>query len=314
MNRIISVIIPVKNGAKTIGALLDRLLTLSPPVGWTVEIVVGYQDSDDGTAAILKDRNVCVAHCAGTGPSANRNAAVARSRGELLYFIDADACPVGNDFLQKLIHSAQRLDALGGLGGPILIDPAQRNHPIALADHYACWFCWHPHRDSGESFFQPSAHLLVPRSVFESSGGFDEDLRVLEDFDLQCRIKQLGLRVYFDRSIAITHHARPTLSASWRHSWYWGAPAREGFYCRIPSRYPLVDHPRLFWINFPWLFFKRTVAVSSEALTHSWWRTLICFPFLLATVAAWTLAATFGSAGSRRSSGHSMTFHHRQSA
>ncbi len=294
MERMLSIVIPVRNGAATLGPLLDKLLDLRPPAGWRVEIVVGYQESNDGTLEILVNRGVRVVHCCGTGPSANRNAAVAASCGELLYFLDADACPLDDDFLSRLVQAAGRWHELGALGGPILIEPAQRNHPVALGDHYACWFCWHPHRPSGESFFQPSANLLIPRSVYLAAGGFAEDVQVLEDFDLECRIKQLGLKIYFDRSISITHHARSTLWRSWRHSWHWGVPVRETLYQRIERRYAFADQPRWFWINLPRLFLRRLFFVSIEAFRDCWWRTMICYPFLVATLAAWALAVAFG--------------------
>ncbi|HUS38693.1 MAG TPA: glycosyltransferase [Pirellulales bacterium] len=373
--RILSVIIPVRNGAGTIGRLLGKLLRQQQPTGWETEIVVGYQQSSDDTLSILEQYHqnaaVKVVPCAGEGPSANRNAAVQQSRGELLYFIDADAVPIEDEFFVRLIDAAgqceesgkrpadkiparsaseesvspgaslalraglcgnprtmglrsRRLGAhlsddglgvpsygmspapaptkpgvsrsfsFGGLGGPILIDPAQRNNPVALADHYACWFDWHAHRRSGESFFQPTVHLLVPRAVFDAVGGFDERLRVLEDFDFECRIKDLGLKIYFDQTVPIAHEARGSLFNSWRHSWYWGRPAREQFYQRVDHSYRFADRPRLFWLNLPRLYWRRLHVVAAAAAAHSKWRAFYCLPFLAATVFAWALAAAVG--------------------
>lgn len=363
-DRILSVIIPVRNGAATIGRLIDNLLQQQQPTGWEIEIVIGYQDSSDDTLSILESYDQAdalkIVLCDGEGPSANRNVAVQHARGELLYFIDADAVPIGNDFLIRLIAAAESCEdpesppvieargsflnpepnalvanppwrasgvrlrtdvatqpaasavgsiwtgvsrpfSFGGLGGPILIDPAQGNNPIALADHYACWFDWHAHRGSGESFFQPTVHLLVPRAVFDAVGGFDEHLRVLEDFDFQCRIKDLGLKIYFEQTIPIAHEARGTLLSSWRHSWHWGRPARQQFYQRVESSYRFADRPRLFWLNLPRLFLRRLLVVASTAAAHSKGSTLYCLPFLVATVFAWALGTACGRPQQRRS-------------
>jgi hypothetical protein len=48
-NRLISIIAPVRNGAASFGPLVDSLKLLLVPPGWTKEILVGDQDSEDET-------------------------------------------------------------------------------------------------------------------------------------------------------------------------------------------------------------------------------------------------------------------------
>ena len=126
--RTLSVIIPARNAARTISALLDAVLELSMPTGWDKEIIVGYTESSDETLQLIRDRPVKCAINDTIGPAAARNAAAKFATGELLYFIDADACPIGSVFFVRLIDSASRraqAGELGGFGGPILLAPAQ---------------------------------------------------------------------------------------------------------------------------------------------------------------------------------------------
>lgn len=293
--RRLSFIIPVRNGGRSLARLLECLSRLRVPDGWELEIVAGYQHSTDDTLATLEAHPVRIVHQSGTGPAANRNAAARESTGELLYFMDADACPADNNLAVRAVEAADSLGEFGALGGPILLDSSQSRNPIALADHFACWFLWHAHRKRGTTDFQPSANLLVPRKVFEAVGGFDERLRVLEDFDFEQRIRQLGLVLYFEPTLAVTHTARGTWNASLRHSWRWGWPVRKYFYQRLPkSRYPFVERRRWFWINLPAIFLGRLRRVVRRACRVSVWQTCYCLPFLISTVFAWALAVAVG--------------------
>jgi GT2 family glycosyltransferase len=295
-DRVLSIIVPVRNQARALACLLARLGSLPPPAGWQVEIIAVYTSSRDDTLGVLERSGTRIVHCSGIGPGIARNAGVAVARGELLYFIDADACPVGDDFLQRLVTIAFRLKAFGAFGGPITLARHQRWNPVALGDHFACWFNWHPARPSQQTtLFQPTVNLVVRRSAFDAVGGFDPTLRVLEDFDLQRRLLKRRLPLYFVRELTVTHEARGSLWRSWRHSWYWGAPFRTAYLAQV-KRYDLpypIDSPR-FWRNLPYLFGRRMRLVMRAAWRVSRRDALVAAPFIAATVLAWALAVVFG--------------------
>ena len=305
--RRLSIVIPVKNGAATLPALLDALARQATPPGWQVEIVAGYTPSRDDTLKILRERGVAVAEGPVPGPSATRNAAVRESSGALLYFIDADAAPVGDDFLVRLVAAAiqlGRIGRLGGFGGPILLDPAQAGNPIARADHFACWFNWSDRRPSQRSIlFQPTVSLAMPRAVFDALGGFDEDILILEDFELQARAQARGFRLYFVRELAVVHRARATLSKSWRHSWSWGTPYQANYLAKAGGkelRFP-VGSP-WFALNLPFIFARRLRLVMRAARRSAPPAAMLAAPFTAATVFAWALAVVVGDGRSRGSS------------
>lgn len=295
--RILSVIIPVQDNARTLDPLLDQLAALKRPADWEVEVIAAYQDSADGSLDRLKARGVRWARSASPGRAAACNAAVSASTGELLYFIDADACPVGDGFLLRLVESAGRWERPGAFGGPILLDPKQSWNPIAVADHTANWYVWHHRRRLSTIPFQPDANLVIPRAVFEAAGGFDTSLDLLQDFDLEQRIHRAGHGIYFDPFLAVTHRARGGLLASWRNSWRRGRPVREIFYRRMRG-HPLQSMAEE----------GDTVHTFLAVLRHrmgrvfyvSWrvskTKTLFCAPFLFSTVFVWALAVASGKA------------------
>jgi GT2 family glycosyltransferase len=298
-SRVLSVIIPVKNGAATLPALLDALERQRRPEGWTVEIVAGYTPSGDDTLRILEERGVIVAESPVPGPSAGRNAAVRKSTGTLLYFIDADAAPVGDDFLVRLARITMKLDGLGrlgGFGGPILLDPAQARSWVALADHFACWFNWSDRRLSQRTrLFQPTVSFAMPRAVYRALGGFDESILILEDFELQTRLLARGFRLYFVKDLRVVHRARDTLARSWRHSWSWGTPYQANYLAKAGCgelRFPIGS--RLFAFNLPFIFARRMRLVMRAARRVSERQALLVSPLIAATVFAWALAVVIG--------------------
>ena len=294
-NRLISIIVPVRNGAALIGPLVDAMKLLLVPPGWTKEILVGYQDSEDETWQILQGRDVRVIKSSSLGPAANRNAAAAAAQGELLYFIDADARPAQPDLLIELIQQTESISALGAAGGPILIDPDQRLRPVALADHWACWYPWATERPTGGSPFQPSASLLLPRSVFETVGGFDEDLAVFEDYEIEQRIQGAGFRLRFIESAPIHHVARGRILESLRHSWRWGRPMRREVLQTLPKpRFAFQATPALFWLNAPLIFLSRLRIVLPLYWKGAGPRKAAGLPFLFITLGAWALGVAFG--------------------
>lgn len=302
--RLISVLIPVRNGGYPFRELLTRLQSLPVPSGFSLEIVVGYQESSDDTAAVIQEMGVRMVHCAGLGPSANRNAAAGAARGQLLVFIDADAQPARDDFLFEVVRSAKALKRFGAFEGPILLHPSQRWNPIAFADHLACWYVWHEKRPSGYSEFQPTVTLVTTAQAFHAVGGFNLDLQVLEDYDFELRLRKGDARsgkkmpplpIAFMQSLPVHHRARGCLWHSVRHSWHWGWPAREAFYLRSGrTRYPFAEDRRLFWINLPRLLFDRLRTVLKVGWALAPGRTALALPFIVVTVFAWALAVVVG--------------------
>ena len=83
----ISVVIPVFNGAAYVGQAIESVLdqTLAP-----TEVVVVDDGSSDSTAEVVHRYPVLYRRQTNQGPGAARNLGIRESRGELLAFLDAD--------------------------------------------------------------------------------------------------------------------------------------------------------------------------------------------------------------------------------
>ena len=89
---IVSIIIPVFNGRRVIGAILDDTLSQSMS---DIEVIVVDDGSSDGTEELLHeykiaDERVVIVSQKNTGPSAARNRGIDLARGDYVMFFDAD--------------------------------------------------------------------------------------------------------------------------------------------------------------------------------------------------------------------------------
>jgi GT2 family glycosyltransferase len=293
---VLSVVIPARDHARPLKRLLDNLKAQKIPPDWDVEVIVAENDSRDDTVAVITQSGFRRVASTGEGPGAARNAGVRASRGQLLLFLDADACPVEEDFYLRIVGAAGQLGKFGGFGGPILLSPGQDRNPVAIGDHWGCWFNWTAHRPFMQSrLFQPTVCFVVMRSVFERAGGFLEKALILEDMEFQNRLMDAGLPIFFVPGIAVTHEARASLVRSWRHSWSWGGSFRER-YLTIDETYGLkypVGDPR-FYRNLGYIFRRRMRIIRGAIQRKSGLRDRAAWLFCAATVFVWALAVIWG--------------------
>ena len=97
----ISVIVPVKDGAQTLPACLEALLRQDGQrFGVDYEIIVVDDGSRDESARIAAQMGLRVISQANAGPAAARNLGASLAGGQLLAFTDADCVPLP-DWLRR---------------------------------------------------------------------------------------------------------------------------------------------------------------------------------------------------------------------
>jgi glycosyltransferase involved in cell wall biosynthesis len=198
----VSVVVPARDAAATIGETLDALTRQQGELEY--EVVVVDNGSRDETAAIARDAGATVVERErGEGPGAARNAGAARAEGEVLAFTDADCVPSpgwlaaglaavreGHDLVQG------RVEATPG----VRVGPFDRTLWVVRA--------W--------GLFE-TANLFVTRALFERLGGFGaggedtgadgvEAAPFGEDAVFGWRAVREGARTGF-RDGALVHHA-----------------------------------------------------------------------------------------------------------
>jgi GT2 family glycosyltransferase len=193
----VSVIVPVRNSAGTIGRALAALAAQEIDAGY--EVIVVDDDSDDGTAELAGRAGgpVKVLRQGRSGPSAARNRGAAAAEAPALAFTDADCFPTPG-------WLAAGLSALGPadlVQGAVLPDP----ETVFLPFDRTIWV----ERETG---LYETANLFVKKDVFERVGGFEEWLTpdigksFGEDIWFGWRARRAGARTAFSPE-ALVHHA-----------------------------------------------------------------------------------------------------------
>jgi glycosyltransferase involved in cell wall biosynthesis len=168
---LVSVIVPTKNAARTLGACLDSIRSqLYRPI----ELIVIDNQSSDQTLEIAK-RYADLVESSGPERSAQRNRGAQLARGEYMLFIDADMT-----LPSRVVGDC--VDAIRTSGAPAVVIPEVSTGEGFLARCRALErSCY-----AGDDTVQ--AARFFPRAGYEASGGFDENLIAFEDWDLSIRI------------------------------------------------------------------------------------------------------------------------------
>jgi GT2 family glycosyltransferase len=197
---VVSVVIPVRNGAVTIGAQLRALSQQDYTGPW--EIVVGDNGSTDRTRDVVeawRERLPELRVVDGPvqpGVNGARNAAARAARGGLLLFADAD-----DEVDPGWVTAMVEILAETGLACGVVevVDESGRASGVLMADG--------PDVALGFLPFTIGASLGVRREVFDEVGGFDEDWPVLgsDDIDFCWRAQLAGAELGFSPKIRVRY-------------------------------------------------------------------------------------------------------------
>jgi glycosyltransferase involved in cell wall biosynthesis len=194
----VSVIIPTRDRAATLGATVRSALDVEP-----LEVIVVDCGSADGSIELIRGFGDGVRLIHGDFPNAAaaRNAGAREAAGDLLGFLDSDdlARPGKTECLAGILQA----DGMVGLvhGDLVVIDPQGR--PDAPAT-----------RRFREQRIEAAAGgtdlvglsrrcvmftsaTLLRREAFEQAGGYDEALPIYEDWDLYLRLASEGWRLVY---------------------------------------------------------------------------------------------------------------------
>jgi glycosyltransferase involved in cell wall biosynthesis len=213
---VISIVIPAKDAAGTIGSQLGALA--GEPGIRSCEVIVADNGSVDGTATVAEgwaDRLPVrvVDASARPGAAAARNIGAAASDGDLLLFVDAD-----DVVLPGWLAAWQRLDPAAQLAtGPVssfragdapqaIAADAVRAAPVLMG-------------------FLPYAYggnLAIRRATWVTSGGFPEDWPVAEDVVLSWRLQLRGAALTYVHEAGLARRLRPSAGGVLRQHYRYG--------------------------------------------------------------------------------------------
>lgn len=182
---LISVVIPVYNGEKTIK---DTIKSVLDQTFKDFELIVINDGSKDSTLEIIsgiQDPRIKVFSYPNAGLSATRNRGIAQASGKYISFIDADDLwtPDKLQFqLKALEENPQAVLAYSWTNcideSGQLLGPGDRSN--ISGDVYAKLLL--------NNFLENGSNALIRTQVFAEFGGFDESLKSAEDWDMWLRL------------------------------------------------------------------------------------------------------------------------------
>ena len=265
----VTVIVPARDAAGTVGALLDALAaqTLRP-----AEVLVVDDASTDGTAGLAAGHPLAprVLRGAGAGSDAARNAGLAAARTHVVAITDADCVP-DPGWLER---GAAAVSAGWLVAGRVR---QQQRLDAGVCERYdrATYL------DQAELVaqgFAATANLVACTATLRDLGGFDARLRSSGDRELGSRAAAAGIGVVYAPDAVVEHVPRRDVRGLWRLHRRLGAGwrdlARRGLalpWWREPAlRVPLGRVVELVAADGPPLRRRQLAGVHALVLAARW--------------------------------------------
>jgi len=218
-NPFISIVVPIRNEEATIERLTRSLLDQDYPHD-RYEILMADGGSSDRTLERLSrvdaEARVRVLDNPGRTAPAALNVAIAEAKGDIVTRVDGHSY-VAPDYLSRIV-AVMNETGESVVGGPVrmLADtPFRQALVAALYSKIAVGAV--PYRTLQERAYVESLQTgSFKKEVLAQVGPFDEGLAVVEDLDMNTRIRKSGYKLLLDPSIRFWYLPRPSLGALWR--------------------------------------------------------------------------------------------------
>lgn len=265
----VTVVIPMRNEAASIGRCLDSVLRSRLPDGESLEILVLDGESSDASPAIVTaitkaDRRVRLLPNPARLQAAAFNRGLAEARGR--YFLRMDAhSHYADDYVAECLWLLETKGAenVGGVQRAEGTSTMSRAIAAAVSSPFAAGDARYRHATTAS--YTDTVYLGCWRTeTIRRLGGMREDWAVNEDYELNIRLRAAGGRIYLSPTIRSTYFVRASL----------GSLARQ--YARYG-----------FWK-------VRTLLEHTGSLR---WRQVVAPAFVLSIIASWPLIHALGVLG-----------------
>ena len=228
----VTTVIPFRDAAPLLRACVDSVTETTAGDGVDLELVLVDNGSTEPETFTLLDRlearpGVLVRR--DSRPfnwAALNNAAVDTARGDVLLFLNNDVEALRPGWLAALAAQALRVD-VGAVGARLLYPGGRVQHAgvvLGLGGAAGHVLAGLPGDQPGylgmavltrDCSAVTGACLATRRDVFESLGGFDEDLGLdVNDIDYCLRARELGLAAIYEPRAELVHHESPSRGTS----------------------------------------------------------------------------------------------------
>jgi cellulose synthase/poly-beta-1,6-N-acetylglucosamine synthase-like glycosyltransferase len=216
----ISVVVPARNAARTIGGCLDGLQAQSVSRD-QYEVIVVDDESTDDTRHVVEGYDVTLLTQAHKGPAAARNRGVGAAKGEIVLFTDADCVPDGN-WIEEMVRSFGDPEVVGVKG-------AYRTRQKAIVARFVqCEYEERYERMARQRWidFVDTYSAGYRREVFLAQDGFDTRYAnaSVEDQEMSFRLAERGYKMVFNPQALVYHQHPDSVAAYFRRKFnigYW---------------------------------------------------------------------------------------------
>jgi len=220
-NHLISLIVPCFNEENTIEKLLEAIRSQTVPLE-VVEVIIADGFSTDNTRNKINeyrikhpDLNITIIDNEKKVIPAGLNKAIKAAKGDIILRMDAHAYPA-SDYIEKSV--AALTAGLGdNVGGVIDIRPPNNSwiarsisvataHPLGVGDAKYRW-------TTKTSEVDTVAFGCFYKSTVDKAGYYNESLTANEDYELNARLRKMGLKIWVDPAIRAVYFSRPDLKS-----------------------------------------------------------------------------------------------------
>lgn len=234
---LVTVVIPMLNEERFIGACLESLAA-GDYLAESMEVLVVDGGSTDNSVALVETWKsrlplLRVLYNPARIQAAAMNIAIKEATGEYLVRLDAHSTyQPGHVSVCVENLASGKADNVGGVQWPVGTSPVQQAIALALRSPFSMGPSTHRHSTSaqyGESVYLGAWKTETLRYL----GGFDESLKVAEDYELNIRLRKSDRRVLVVPDLTCPYNVRSSLPALAKQYFRYGL-----WKTRILRRYP----------------------------------------------------------------------------
>tara|TARA_B100000214_G_C23969136_1_gene629184 strand:- start:229 stop:1269 length:1041 start_codon:yes stop_codon:yes gene_type:complete len=261
----ISFIVPIRNEEKTINETIKSIVNQKSEQKY--EIIVADGLSNDGTRNIIKD--LCKVHkCIKLIDNPDKivstgfNRALSITKGDVILRVDGHAT-ISPDYIEQCLKAFKNTDA-DCVGGPIINSSKGvigQSIKLAQSSNFGTGGASFRGTLKKGKFVNTLAFGAYKRNVFNSIGGYDEELVRNQDDEFNMRLIQSGGKIWLDPSIKSFYYSRSSLLSFTKQYFQYGfykirvMQKRKGF-ASFRHIVPLCFIVALIITSFLYFFYK----------------------------------------------------------
>ena len=297
MRPFVTVIMPVRNEARSIGVSLGAVLGQDYP-SERLEVLVADGRSTDGTRDIVQSlqrthpKVVLLDNAGGIVPT-GFNIALRQARGDVIVRVDGHT-EIAPDYVSQCVAELARTGAsnVGGRMAARGASPFGRAVAAATSSRFGVGGARFHYSDREE--WVDTVYLGAwPRSVFDELGPFDEEMVRDQDDEFNYRLRESGGRILLSPRIRSSYEVRGSLKSLWRQYFQYGY-----WKVRVMQKHP--GQMRLRQFVPPACVFALPVSVAAALFgPWGWWPAVgVLGVYLLANLIASIVVARESPGGS----------------